>query len=723
MTGSTGNGGPASHPSQLAVDADHVADPHVRALLERYAGLSEAELRHVAGDCYELLVPPADRGAFGGRARVRIALSLAALDLDPDAEMAVVGSALVDQLITAVRRRGTRLAHGDLPPSISAGPGATRLETPVLNGLAGEPTTASARHPVGRLLARVTVRAGTAVQEYLAESTVFDLTTGLPLGPDVAAACTSFIASADGASPAQNSTPAGRRTRPIEELVPMMLGDLERNLAPQISKRQVDAEQALHVELARIDRYYTGMLQDIGGRGTGIPDAGARRAIEAEHARRRGEEVRRHEVRAVVHPVQLAEWTVPVERADWLLDSVDGHHGQLSGQRVLVGSGAWTLGCPHCGGLSPQGFMVCRHDHTACTACANRCGVCDTGFCTDHGIAACHVDGRPSCDEHARTCPSCHRPHCTVHETVCDDGGHVTCSACVIPCARCRRSICEEHATNTVPTAPMRQRRLCADCIRCCEGGANEPVGVDEVVRCASCERFVCSNHQATCVVDGRVHCSTHLRRTDRSRRIVCERDRATCIHEPHAIFATDELVACATCGAMACAAHTAACAVDGQRHCSVHLVPLHDLATGSLGCATHHSVCHLDKRTFSPEGTDGCPACGRRACRAHVQECANCARRVCVSDLTAGPKRICTTCAALADVSDPSDAIVQAAVAARGDEGSPKRWRQARDATHMIVELDLGWTRRIVFAVRHGANEPAAVVRHSMLGTTVVKR
>ena len=49
--------------------------------------------------------------------------------------------------------------------------------------------------------------------------------------------------------------------------------------------------------------------------------------------------------------------------------------------------------------------------------------------------------------------------------------------------------------------------------------------------------------------------------------------------------------------------------------------------------------------------------------------------------------------------------------------------WKVSRDATHQIVELDLGWTRRVVFAVRHGDNTASLAVAHSALGTSVLVR
>src|SRR5438045_1534280 len=88
--------------SQPSVDPDELIDPRVRSLLHRYVDLSGAELQEVNHDCYELIVPKEDRPAFDKRRAVRVALSLAAVEAEPDAEMAVVGSPLVEQIIAAV---------------------------------------------------------------------------------------------------------------------------------------------------------------------------------------------------------------------------------------------------------------------------------------------------------------------------------------------------------------------------------------------------------------------------------------------------------------------------------------------------------------------------------------------------------------------------------------------------------------------------------------------
>jgi hypothetical protein len=344
--------------------------------------------------------------------------------------------------------------------------------------------------------------------------------------------------------------------------------------------------------------------------------------------------------------------------------------------------------------------------------------VCAEDFCADHGIAHCRVDELPACDEHVRVCPACRLQYCTAHEGVCAEDGHSACTACLAPCGNCGRLVCNRHAEQSGADAPKGSRRLCSACLAYCEGGTNEPVGVDEVTQCASCGKAVCTAHQAVCVVDSQVHCSQHLRRTDKSRRLVCARHRAGCVEEPSALFATDEVGACASCGKLVCAGHSAECVEDGLRHCVTHLELLHD-ATGAYGCAEHRKACHVDGQAFSLKGVEQCPVCGRDACARHRAACGYCGRRVCTADLQQQSRR-CATCAQLAAIADPPEEVIAAARAVTGGGGpkASRAWRMARDRSHLVVEVDLGLRRKAVFTLRHGDSAPDSVVRHSLLGS-----
>jgi len=628
-------------------DADPLADAALRPLLERYCKLAGVKQAALAPDYAELRLPQSERPFFRDRASLRVAFSLDALERDPDAEIAVLGSPFLSQLLGAIRARAARLSLGLITPSGAGDPKSVELTIPVREGTAQRSATRVAVHRVGRLVARVVLRAGAGVEEAVVESDVYDLSAGATVGDDLAGAFRDLEAGR--AEPAEPSDAAKAPTVPAREpgdLLRLLLSHLQEKSAERVAARRAAAEQELAAELSRLDRYFESILKE-------QTDPEAIGTVTALAERRRTEEIRRSQVKAVVHPLQLIEATVLIQRAEWQLESDRGRRATFSAQRSLgsTGAAAWIMACPHCG-RAPTALVICRHDHCGCEACASRCSVCAEDFCADHGIAQCRVDGQPACDEHVRVCPSCRLEHCTAHEDVCAEDGHKACSACLAPCGSCGRVVCNRHAEQSHAEAPKGSRRLCAACLKYCEGGTNEPVGVDEVTQCASCGRSVCTAHQAVCVVDGQVHCSPHLRRTDQSRRLVCARHRAACAHEPAALFASDEVGAC--------------------------------------------------------------PICGKGVCESHRAACAHCGRSVCTADLNVESRR-CATCAQLAAVNDLPPAVVAAVLAATGSGPKPtRRWRLARDRSHVVVELDLGWKQTAVVTLRQGDTVPDGVVKHS---------
>ena len=642
-------------PPAVEAEADPLADSRIRPFVERYCDLAGVKLVDKGADLRELKLPLAERVHFQDRASLRLALSLDALERNPDAEIAVLGSPFLTHLIEAIRTRAGRLSLGMIPPPVATDSAdvASAVETPVpvRDGTAKQKKVGLAAHPIGRLVARVVLRAGAAVEEAVVESDVFDLSTGTRLGDDVAGSFEDLEArrvkpAAASVVPDADQVPA----REPDDLLKLLIANLREKSAERVAVLQAAAEKQVATELDRLDRYFASILAD-------KSDADEERTITALHERRRTEEVRRHQVKAIVHPLQLVEARVLVQRVEWEIRSAQGRRGDLAAQRPLAGTAPWAVACPHCG-RPPTELVVCRHEdgHCACDACTLRCSVCAEDFCADHGIASCRVDEQPACEEHARVCQSCRMAHCSTHEGTCAEGDHSACSACLEACGSCGRVVCNRHAQQSRPDAPKGSRRLCTACVRYCEGGTNEPVGVDEVTQCASCSKSVCTAHQAVCVVDGQVHCSRHLHRTDASRRLVCGEHRASCAEEPGAIFASDEV--------------------------------------------------------------KGCPVCGKDICAQHRAACAYCGRQVCTADVDQQSRR-CATCAQLAAVADPPEEVVTAARAVTGGASKVSRaWRIARDRTHLVVELDLGWRRRTVFTLRHGESVPESVVTHSLVGS-----
>jgi hypothetical protein len=696
-----------------------LVDARIRPLLERYASTVDAQLTALGPGLVELQLPAAERKWFRNRSTIRIAFTLDALERDPEAEIAVVGSTLVEQVIAAIRARGARASHGRLAPDQSADARAAELRVPVTNGTAGVPRIDIAWHRVVRLLARVVVRAGSDVEEHLLESGFFDATTGVAIPAGIAERCSALTPDTSTrnseVTQLSHDEDASAPGRPIADLISLALSDLRASLEPKVARLRDEARQRLHEELQRIDGYYDSLLKDSAARGSDVGESAAARAIQAEYARRRAEEERRHQVRAIVHPVQLTECELLVQCAQWELVNQRGVRAPMVAERWLNGDGDWMLACPACGASDLESLSLCKSGHVACSACAQTCGVCADVFCRDHGITSCHVDGRATCAEHARTCTSCREPYCTAHEETCAEGDHVACSDCVKPCALCGRTFCDDHATLSSASAPRGQRRLCRECVRLCEGGTGEPVGADEVTRCSSCEKYVCEHHRSVCTVDQHVHCSKHLRRTDSSRRLVCETHREECAFEPGALFASDEVGACTSCGRQACHSHSHPCIEDGRLYCDQDALML-SKQPGKYVCRTHSSICHVDQRVYRLGETVNCPVCAKATCTSHLRTCSSCGRKVCVSDMHVAQSR-CGTCAQLRDVAEPSDALIDAVVTALGARQTPKRWRTARDATHTLVEVDLGWTRRAVMAVRHGDNVADAGRAHSAIG------
>src|SRR5690606_29989108 len=147
-------------------------------------------------------------------------------------------------------------------------------------------------------------------------------------------------------------------------------------------------------------------------------------------------------------------------------------------------------------------LRVCAAGHVSCPGCSERCGVCAATACRTHGLTTCATEGHPVCAEHARTCPGCGGAHCSSHSAHCALGDHEVCPACAARCGRCGVELCRIHGTRTGEEAPRGARWLCGGCTVLCEAGSDEPVGLDEAVRCSSCDRHICTTHATRCAVD-----------------------------------------------------------------------------------------------------------------------------------------------------------------------------------------------------------------------------
>src|SRR5437879_12258142 len=128
-------------------------------------------------------------------------------------------------------------------------------------------------------------------------------------------------------------------------MLKLLLGNLREKSAERVAARQTVAEKEVATELDRLDRYFASILAD-------KSDPDEARTITALHERRRTEEVRRHQVKAIVHPLQLVEARVLVQRVEWELKSARGRKARLAAHPPSVGPAEWTIACPR-GGVPP----------------------------------------------------------------------------------------------------------------------------------------------------------------------------------------------------------------------------------------------------------------------------------------------------------------------------------------------------------------------------------
>src|SRR5882762_9936965 len=131
----------ATVPAARAARAAPSADSRIWPLLQKYSKLAKVKLIARGADLYDMKLPVSERAHFGERSSVRVALSLEALERDPDAEMAVLGSPFLGALLEAIRTRAGRLSLGMMPPPSTPGlrPGSakgTDLSVPIRNGTA-----------------------------------------------------------------------------------------------------------------------------------------------------------------------------------------------------------------------------------------------------------------------------------------------------------------------------------------------------------------------------------------------------------------------------------------------------------------------------------------------------------------------------------------------------------------------------------------------------------
>lgn len=675
-------------------------------LLDAYVQLAGGRIEVPEPGLLRFTCAAEDERWFGQGPRL-LAFDIEHMDLHPTAEMAVVGSAFAEDLITAIRSRGARADKGFLAPSIQPeGDGGVPVDIPVRRGQLVERETEATWLPIGRLTTAASVRTGHEVKDHLVTTDVFDLTTGRPVPSELVASETL-------------ADHGDYRVHPIESIegvLPGMLDDVEEALEPRVEEARKEAERRLEKELRRLDRYYERLIAEERRR-PGGPDVGAIGTFEADRDRRKKEELSRNRASAVVRPVQVEVYYALAQRVRLTLQ--DGTaQGVFEGRRLLIGEPIWEAPCPACQENAPEAWAVCDHGHLVCSSCTDACTICGSTTCERHGGGVCSPGGHAVCSSHGEKCEGCGRLHCSEHAGICETGLHRACVSCLVECAVCEAPTCSAHSFKTVSKRGRESRTVCGGCVRYCRGNHGEVLAKDQVMTCSTCGQDVCADHRGHCQVDEKVHCISHLEKTDASRRLVCTQHLATCRSEPGVVFASDEVTACATCGEDVCRNHGEECYADGQVHCPEHHVTL---PGGEHSCSEHSGVCVVDDALARIDRLERCPVCSNGACDNHRSACATCGRSVCANDLSG---QECRTCINLKENHDPADELVDAFVAL-ADEGWGRstHWEEARDATHRVVRVSLSrWGRKFVFCWDNHTDQVTDAVFHGLIRTKKVR-
>src|SRR5439155_1250759 len=129
------------------------------------------------------------------------------------------------------------------------------LPIPVRDGIVKSSKGKLAVHPVGRLVARVVLRAGAGVEEAVVESDVYDLATGARLGDDLAGAFRDLEESrVEPADPADGGKASAVAAREPGDLLRVLLRHLQEKAAERLAARRGAAERAVAADRRRLGR-------------------------------------------------------------------------------------------------------------------------------------------------------------------------------------------------------------------------------------------------------------------------------------------------------------------------------------------------------------------------------------------------------------------------------------------------------------------------------------
>lgn len=299
-----------------------------------------------------------------------------------------------------------------------------------------------------------------------------------------------------------------RKTPPVafaafEALVERAMKRAEQEAVRLSEEAKQSGLERLHQTLDRLERYYDQLREEALSAGKERAAAGA----EAEHERRKADEIEGARVRARVDLVALETVSTPVKRLEWALER-GGIERQVIGDVELLG-GAVTLeqACEVCGrssselGLGLDGTLFCPDCGTTCSVCGKE--LIGPGAQT---AFACASTGEAVCDEHAASCETCKVRVRSDLVLRCRSGCAV-CPNCARSCPDCGEGTvwCPEHVHTNA-----QGESVCPSHAFTCHA-CGEPFPLSRAVQCASCGVTLCGDCSTRCAGCGRPFCTGHL--------------------------------------------------------------------------------------------------------------------------------------------------------------------------------------------------------------------
>ncbi len=373
------------------------------------------------------------------------------------------------------------------------------------------------------------------------------------------------------------------------------------------------------------------------------PSGEKRRALEADLQRKVEEEVENHRLRVRVTLVSYAVIQVPTAVADLTLAA----YGRETPVRVTLDrfDGSLTRPACHACGREVSAITLDRNGHVTCDACLHPCATCGDLLCDVCGVDACPVCGAENCETCSQFCWSCGERACTDHISPCPVCGDMVCHACQGECAECGVRQCRSHLRlDAVDIARGETRLICPACAVRCPGCQQYTTHLG--VCSASGQRF-CDDCLVTCSVCGRPVGPGFYERNPVTGAPVCRDCLAYC---PTCGVVAFEERTCAVCGRVGCPACSATCQVCGESLCQEHALTLEEC--GHVLCESHLGACNVGGEPVCPLCNEPCPICGEYYCEEHSSTCKLCWGSYC--NQCVDEKGVCATCAGLVQEGAP---------------------------------------------------------------------